>query len=174
MDKNIVNFHNIVAGWMDMEIYDHRTDESRFMRISYLQNFFNDLLMACKFLLSDITGIYEIAIDQEGFDANIRFYKYNDKTITLEINEDAFEDEKDEEGHYPEEYAPDCITYFNVNIKEFIINILHLIDSNKKDYNEGFALCPAEMVDEETEGIVKFILTNKNFGDDENEKISNT
>ena len=71
MEKNIVAFKNIVAGWLDMEIYDYRSNETRLMRISYLQPFFNDLLMACKFLLSDITGIYEIAIDQEGFDANI-------------------------------------------------------------------------------------------------------
>ena len=166
MEKNIVAFKNIVAGWLDMEIYDYRSNETRLMRISYLQPFFNDLLMACKFLLSDITGIYEIVIDQEGFDANIRFYKYSNKTITLEINEDCFEDERDKDGHYPKDYSPDFIIYFNVDIKEFITNILHLIDKNKDDYNEGFALCPAEIVDEQMEGIVKFILTNKNFEED--------
>lgn len=166
MEKNIVAFKNIVAGWLDMEIYDYRSNETRLMRISYLQPFFNDLLMACKFLLSDITGIYEIAIDQEGFDANIRFYKYGDKTITLEINEDFFEDERDDNGYYPEECISDYISYSDVNIAEFVRNIVNLIDKNKKDYNEGFALSPSEMVDEEIEGIVKFILTNKQFKED--------
>lgn len=167
MDRNIVGFYNISAGWMDMGIYDYKCNTIRKMRISYIQPFFNDLLMACKFLLSDITGIYELAIDQEGFDASIRFYKYGNKTITLEINEDCFEDEKDENGFYPTEYAPSCLTYFNISIDEFITNILHLIDTNKKDYNEGFVLCPAEVVDEEVEGIVKFILTNRNFEEEE-------
>ncbi len=167
MNKNIVGFHNIVAGWMDMEIYDYKCNSIRKMRISYIQPFFNDLLMACRFLLSDITGTYELSIDQEGFDANIRFYKYDSRTITLEINEDCFEDEKDENGYYPIEYAPSCLTYFSVDINEFITNILHLIDENKKDYNEGFALCPAEIVDEEMEEFVKFILTNRNFEEED-------
>ena len=92
--------------------------------------------------------------------------KYSSKTITLEINEDCFEDERDKDGYYPKDYSPDFIIYFNVDIKEFITNILHLIDKNKDDYNEGFALCPAEIVDEQMEGIVKFILTNKNFEED--------
>ena len=52
MNKIIVEFENISAGWLQIDIYDYRSEEIRRMRVSYLQSFFRDLYMACKFLLS--------------------------------------------------------------------------------------------------------------------------
>ena len=56
MDKIITDFSDIMAGWMNMNIYDYRTEEIRKTRVSYIQDFFDDLLMMCRFLLSPITG----------------------------------------------------------------------------------------------------------------------
>lgn len=162
MDNNIIDFKDIKAGWMNMYVYDYTDETIRKMRISYIQPFFDDLLMACKFLLSDITGIYEVAIDQEGFDASIRFYKYQDETISLEIQEDCFEDEvpyggttedwEDFDNHNP---IPTTLTYFNVSIRNFVENIVTLIDKRKQDYNEGFALTPSEELDKNLMSQVK-------------------
>lgn len=156
MNKNIVAFSDIKAGWMNMHVYDYINKETRKMRISYLQNFFDDLLMACKFLLSDITGIYEVYIDQEGFEASLKLYKYRDEQISVEIIEDFFEDElpytgssEDWDNFYKAnaDSAPTTLTYFNVEISLFVSNILMLIKKNKKDYNEGFVLSPADELD---------------------------
>lgn len=170
MDRNILDFKDIKAGWMNMYVYDYINDDIRKMRISYLQPFFDDLLMACKFLLSDINGIYEVYIDQEGFEANIRFYKYQDKTISLEINEDVFEDEvpygsstEEWEQFNGQEPIPTCLTYFNVSIKNFVENIVTLIDKHKQEYNEGFVLSPSEELDENLMSQVKKMYYEKYF-----------
>lgn len=55
MNKHIVGVSNISAGWLTLNIWDFREDRIRGMRVSYLTNFFDDLLMSCKFLLSNIT-----------------------------------------------------------------------------------------------------------------------
>ena len=180
MNKNILDFTNIKAGWMNMLVYDYRCDETRKMRISYLQPFFDDLLMACKFLLSDITGVYEVYIDQEGFEAKIRFYKY--KQIYVEIIEDCFEDEvpyngtSDEwEEFHRREPIPTALTYSNVDIDKFVGNILHLIDKHKKEYNEGFVLSPSEELDIELMNQVGKIYNDRCLSERRNnEKISDT
>ena len=149
MNKIITDFTDIKAGWMNMSVYDYRTDETRQMRISYLQDFFDDLLMACKYLLSDITGIYETYIDQEGFEAVIRFYKYQSKQISIEIREDLFEDELPYDGTSNiGEIIPTTLTYFNVNINDFVNDIIKLIEKYKNEYNEGFVLSPSNKLDE--------------------------
>lgn len=175
MDKIIMEFSNIVAGWMNMHIFDYRTEENRQLRISYLQPFFDDLLMLCKFLISDITGIYEVYIDQEGFDASIKVYKYQlnkDATMSVEIRVQKFEDEK----FFINEDTPDDFLYYhNVNIKKFINNIVTLIEKHKEEYNEGFVMSPSEELNEELLQEVKENYLNK-FGKEgeNNEKISNT
>lgn len=149
MNKIITDFTGIKAGWMNMSVYDYRTDETRQMRISYLQDFFDDLLMACKYLLSDITGIYETYIDQEGFEAVIRFYKYQSKQIAIEIREDLFEDELPYDGtSNTGEIIPTTLTYFNVNINDFVNDIIKLIEKYKNEYNEGFVLSPSNKLNE--------------------------
>ncbi|MGN1327084.1 MAG: hypothetical protein ACI4VQ_03295 [Clostridia bacterium] len=182
MNKNIIDFTDIKAGWMNMLIYDYRTDEIRKMRISYLQPLFDDLLMACKFLLSDITGIYEVYIDQEGFEAKIRLYKYQDKQISVEIIEDCFEDEipyngtSDKwESFHKRELIPTTLTYFNVDIDNFIKNILYLINKHKKEYNEGFVLSPSEELDIELVNQVKKMYGDKYLSERRgNEETSDT
>lgn len=168
MNKIIVDFSDIKAGWMNMSVYDYRSNEIRKMRISYLQPFFDDLLMACKFLLSDLTGIYEVYIDQEGFEANIRFYKYQNKQISIEINEDLFEDEIPYDGttqnweeFHKKEIIASSLTYFNVDINIFVEDILHLIQKYKKEYNEGFVLSPSEGLDDNLMNQVKQLFNNK-------------
>lgn len=183
MDKNIVAFSDIEAGWMNMHVYDYMTKEIRKMRISYLQDFFDDLLMSCKFLLGDLTGIYEIYIDQEGFEASIKFYKYTYDTISIEIIEDFFEDElpyrgssEDWDNFYKRnaDSEPTSLTYFNVNILDFVQNIITLININKKRYNEGFALSPSNEVNEDLLNQV-FQMYEQNILErrNENEEISN-
>ena len=182
MNKIIVDFSDIKAGWMNMSVYDYRSNEIRKMRISYLQPFFDDLLMACKFLLSDLTGIYEVYIDQEGFEAKMRFYKYQHKQISMEIVEDCFEDEipyngtSDEwEKFHKRELIPTILTYFNVDIDKFVENILHLIDQHKKEYNEGFVLTPSEELDIELMSQVKKMYNDRCLSERRNdEEISNT
>lgn len=148
MDKNIVDFSDIIAGWMNMNIWDYRTEEVRKTRISYVQDFFDDLLMMCKYLLSPITGIYEISIDQEGYDSAIRCYKYQlgkGSQMTVELRIARFEDEQKD---IEEELVDNILTYFNVNVGEFIENTVSLIEKYKKEYNEGFALSPSNELDE--------------------------
>jgi hypothetical protein len=175
MNKIILDFTDIGAGWMYMHIYDYINEEIRKMRISYVQPFFDDLLMACKFLLSDITGIYEVYIDQEGFEANIRLYKYQDETICVEINEDAFEDEVPYDGRdFKPEYSPTLLTYFNVDVREFVENLVLLIDRKKEEYNEGFVFTPSEQLNKELLSQVKQMYYKKYMsGGDNNEEISN-
>lgn len=182
MNNIITGFSDIKAGWMKMHIYDYRTEEEREMRISYLQPFFDDLLMACKFLLSDITGIYELYIDQEGFEANIRFYKYQNEEISIELNEDFFEDEvlyngtnQDWEDFHNQEIIPTSLSYFNVNIESFVKRIIVCIEMNKEEYNTGFVLSPSEQLNVDLFNEVKQMLYNiEIIRSEHNEKISNT
>ena len=182
MNKNILDFTNIKAGWMNMLVYDYRCDEIRKMRISYLQPFFDDLLMACKFLLSDITGVYEVYIDQEGFEAKIRLYKYQHKQISVEIIEDCFEDEvpyngtsNEWEDFHRREPIPTTLTYFNVDIDKFVENILHLINKHKKEYNEGFVLSPSEELDIKLMNQVEKMYNDRCLSERRNdEEISDT
>lgn len=148
MDKNIVDFSGFVAGWMSMHIWDYRTQEIRTTRVSYIQDFFDDLLMMCKFLLSTITGIYEINIDQEGFDSAIRCYKYQlkpDAQITVELRIPVFEDE---EWNVEKELIDNYLIYHNVSIKNFVENIINLVEKYKQEYNEGFVLTPSNRLNE--------------------------
>lgn len=148
MDKIITDFSDICAGWMNMNVYDYRTKEIRKTRVSYLLNFFDDLLMMCKFLLSPITGIYELNIDQEGYDSSIKCHRYQlgkDSQMTVELIIARFEDEDiTTEG----ELIPHTLTYFNVSVKEFINGILQLIKEHKEEYNNGFVLSPSNELDE--------------------------
>ena len=119
-ETNIVNFTDISGGWMNIEIYDYKTNSIKKMRTSYIQNIFDDLLNACKFLLSDIFGIFKIEIDQEGFFANMEFKKFReDNKFTLQIEEDYFEDEipyketdKKIDDFFDKEVIPQILTYF--------------------------------------------------------------
>lgn len=144
MENIITDFSDICAGWMNMNIYDYRTKETRKTRISYIQDFFDDLLMMCKFLLSPITGIYELSIDQEGYDSSIRCHKYQlgkNSKMTVELIIARFEDE--EMDNENEELVPHTLTYFDVSVKDFVNNIIHLIEKRKEDYNNGFVLSPS-------------------------------
>lgn len=158
MNKIIIEFENISAGWLQIDIYDYRSEEIRKMRVSYLQSFFKDLYMICKFLLSDIEGIFEIPIEQEGFEASFKFYKYEEKTIAVEITEDFFEDEIPYDGSEEEwkkfisgneDKVPSVLTYFNVEIKEFVSGVILLLGKHRTSYNEGFALTKEEEFTEE-------------------------
>ncbi len=148
MDKIITDFSDIIAGWMNMNIYDYRTEEVRKTRVSYIQDFFDDLLMMCKFLLSPITGIYEVNIDQEGYDSSIRCLRYQlgkDSEMTVELRIARFEDEP---YSIEEELVDNALTYFNVNVGDFVKNTVDLIEKYKKEYNEGFVLSPSNELDE--------------------------
>lgn len=148
MDKNIVDFSGFVAGWMNMHVWDYRSEEERKTRVSYIQDFFDDLLMMCKYLLAPITGIYEVDIDQEGYDSAIRCYKFQlgkDAQMTLELRIPVFEDEK---WNVEDELIDNYLIYHNVCIKTFVENIISLIEKYKKDYNEGFVLSPSNELDE--------------------------
>lgn len=178
MQEIIINFSDIAAGWMEMTIWDNEQEIYRQMRISYLQDFFDDLLQMCKFIQSDILGTYELYIDQEGFEANIRIYKYNnDGNIIVEINEDAFEDEVPYNSNDGEKWdnfwktiETTTLTYHKVNARNFIKQIVSLIEANKKDYNEGFVLSPSNRLNEK---LLAEVTNNTQRGED-NEKISNT
>lgn len=148
MDKIITDFSDIIAGWMNMNIYDYRTEEVRKTRVSYIQDFFDDLLMMCKFLLSPITGIYEVNIDQEGYDSSIKCLRYQlgkDSEMTVELRIARFEDEP---YSIEEELVDNVLTYFNVNVGNFVKNTVNLIERYKKEYNEGFVLSPSNELDE--------------------------
>lgn len=148
MDKIITDFSDIIAGWMNMNIYDYRTEEVRKTRVSYIQDFFDDLLMMCRFLLSPITGIYEVNIDQEGYDSSIKCIRYQlgkDSEMTVELRIARFEDEP---YSIEEELIDDVLTYFNVNVGDFVKNTVNLIEKYKKEYNEGFVLSPSNELDE--------------------------
>lgn len=148
MDKIITDFSDIMAGWMNMNIYDYRTEEIRKTRVSYIQDFFDDLLMMCRFLLSPITGIYEVNIDQEGYDSSIKCIRYQlgkDSEMTVELRIARFEDEP---YSIEEELIDDVLTYFNVNVGDFVKNTINLIEKYKKEYNEGFVLSPSNELDE--------------------------
>lgn len=148
MDKIITDFSDIIAGWMNMNIYDYRTEEVRKTRVSYIQDFFDDLLMMCKFLLSPITGIYEVNIDQEGYDSSIKCLRYQlgkDSEMTVELRIARFEDEP---YSIEEELVDNVLTYFNVNVGDFVKNTINLIERYKKEYNEGFVLSPSNELDE--------------------------
>lgn len=149
MDKVIVDFSDIKAGWMNMNIYDYHSNKIRQMRISYIQDFFNNLLMSCKFLLSDLTGIYEVYIDQEGFEAYIKFYKFNEEQISIEVGEDFFEEEllSMSVQKNKKDKSPTILTYFNVNTRNFITNIVSLIEKHRTKYDDEFALDDTEKVD---------------------------
>lgn len=148
MEKIITDFSDIIAGWMNMNIYDYRTEEVRKTRVSYIQDFFDDLLMMCRFLLSPITGIYEVNIDQEGYDSSIKCIRYQlgkDSEMTVELRIARFEDEP---YSIEEELIDDVLTYFNVNVGDFVKNTVNLIEKYKKEYNEGFVLSPSNELDE--------------------------
>lgn len=148
MDKIITDFSGIMAGWMNMHIWDYRTDEERKTRISYIQNFFDDLLMMCKFLLFPITGIYQLDIDQEGYDSSIKCYKFQlkkDAQMSVELRIPIFEDEK---YSIQDELIDNYLIYHNVCVREFITNIISLIEKYKQEYNEGFVLSPSDELDE--------------------------
>lgn len=148
MDKIITDFSDIMAGWMNMNIYDYRTEEIRKTRVSYIQDFFDDLLMMCRFLLSPITGIYEVNIDQEGYDSSIKCIRYQlgkDSEMTVELRIARFEDEP---YSIEEELIDDVLTYFNVDVGDFVKNTVNLIEKYKKEYNEGFVLSPSNKLDE--------------------------
>lgn len=148
MDKIITDFSDIMAGWMNMNIYDYRTEEIRKTRVSYIQDFFDDLLMMCRFLLSPITGIYEVNIDQEGYDSSIKCIRYQlgkDSEMTVELRIARFEDEP---YSIEEELIDDVLTYFNVDVGDFVKNTVNLIEKYKKEYNEGFVLSPSNELDE--------------------------
>lgn len=148
MDKIITDFSDIIAGWMNMNIYDYRTEEVRKTRVSYIQDFFDDLLMMCKFLLSPITGIYEVNIDQEGYDSSIKCLRYQlgkDSEMTVELRIARFEDEP---YSIEEELVDNVLTYFNVNVGDFVKNTINLIERYKREYNEGFVLSPSNELDE--------------------------
>mgnify|MGYP001087542275 CR=1 FL=1 len=154
MSKTIIDFVKIEAGWMNMQIYDNMAMSIREMRISYLQNFFDDLLGACKFLLGKNIGVYELEIDQEGFDALMRFHKYGSKVFSLEIIEDFFEDEvpyngtyEDWERFHSQEVIPTRLIYSDVEIKKFVNIILTIIYKRRDEYNEGFVLSPSDELD---------------------------
>ena len=173
MDKIIIDFSDFYGGWMNMIVYDYRSNETRKMRISYIQDFFDDLLMLCRFLLSDITGIYEVFIDQEGFDASIKVYRYDkDKDVmSVEIREQRFEDEIQNKDV---DLLDDTLYYTNVKITNFVENIINLIEKYKLEYNESFVLSPSNMLDEELlENVKKQLIKEKEWRDF-CEKTSNT
>lgn len=154
MNKTIIDFVKIEAGWMNMQVYDNMANCVREMRISYLQDFFDDLLEACKFLLGKNIGVYELEIDQEGFNALMRFHRYGGKNFHLEIVEDFFEDEvpyngtrDDWEKFHNQEVIPTTIVYKDIEIKKFVNVILTIIHKRKKEYNEGFVLSPSNELD---------------------------
>lgn len=160
MDKIITDFSEIIAGWMNMNIYDYRTEEIRKTRVSYIQDFFDDLLMMCKYLLSSISGIYELNIDQEGYDSSIKCHKYQlgkDSKMTVELIIARFEDEPYDIN---EEIVNNTLFYFNVNVGDFINNILQLVERHKQEYNEGFVLSPANKLDEK---LLKEIKSKYNY-----------
>lgn len=148
MYKPIMNFSGFVGGWMNMHIWDYRTEEERKTRISYIQDFFDDLLMMCKYLLSPITGIYEVFIDQEGYDSSIRCNKYQtglDAEISVELRIPVFEDE----GKTENELVDNWLYYNNIYIRDFVGDILSLIKEYKDDYNRGFVLSPSNELNED-------------------------
>lgn len=144
MYKPITDFSGFIGGWMNMHIWDYRIEKERKTRVSYIQNFFDDLLMMCKYLLSPITGIYEVFIDQEGYDSSIRCIKYQtgaDAQISVELRIPVLEDEN---RKINDELVDNWLYYNNIYIKDFVEDILDLIEKYKKDYNEGFVLSPAD------------------------------
>ena len=173
MNKPIVDFSGFIGGWMNMHIWDYRTEEERETRVSYIQNFFDDLLMMCEYLLSPITGIYEVFIDQEGYDSSIRCVKYQtglNAQISVELRIPVFEDE---DRTIKDELVDNWLYYNNIYIKDFVGDILHLIKKYKNQYNEGFVLSPSDELDEKL--FSKVIKEYDNFLKEENyEEISNT
>lgn len=157
MKKIITDFTDIIAGWMNINIYDYTTESIRKTRVSYLQNFFDDLVMLGRFVLSPITGKYVLELEQEGYESSIIIHKYNNASkhkINVELEIDRFEDEPHtifEDDNYSCHY----LSYNDVDIKEFIGNIIELIEKHKKEYNEGFILCPADKLNEESFNILK-------------------
>ena len=173
MYKPITNFSGFVGGWMNMHIWDYRTEEERKTRISYIQDFFDDLLMMCKYLLSPITGIYEVFIDQEGYDSSIRCEKYqvgNDAQITVILRIPVFEDDNWEET---DDIVDNWLFYNNIHIRDFVGDILSLIKEYKDDYNRGFVLSPSNELNEDLFDEVRdeynIFLKEGNY-----EEISNT
>lgn len=149
MYKPITNFSGFIGGWMNMHVWDYRTEEERKTRISYIQDFFDDLLMMCKYLLSPITGIYEVFIDQEGYDSSIRCEKYqvgNNAQITVALRIPVFEDDN---WKVTDDIVDNWLTYNNVYIREFVGDLLYLIDKYREDYNEGFVLSPSNKLNED-------------------------
>ena len=165
MDKIITDFSGFVGGWMNMHIWDYRTEEERETRVSYIQDFFDDLLMMCKYLLSPITGIYEVFIDQEGYDSSIKCYKYQlgkNAQMTVELRVPVFEDE-----HWTvnNETVDNFLIYHNVCIRDFVKNIIRLIEKYEQDYNEGFVLSPSNRLDKrllkQVKSTYKYLLRRK-------------
>lgn len=144
----IIGFSDIIAGWMNMEVYDYRTDEIRKTRVSYIQDFFDDLLMMCKFLLSPITGTYMVEIDQEGYESSIicrRYQLRHNAEMSLELRIPVFEDE---DYHIEDELIDNKLYYYNIPVKDFVKHIINLIEKNRIEYNEGFVLSPSNKLDE--------------------------
>lgn len=172
MYKPITDFSGFIGGWMNMHIWDYRIEKERKTRVSYIQNFFDDLLMMCKYLLSPITGIYEVFIDQEGYDSSIRCNKYQtglDAKISVELRIPVFEDE----GKTENELVDNWLYYNNIYIRDFVGDILCLIEKYKKDYNEGFVLSPSDKLDEDLFNEVKKEYSNF-LKEDIYEEISHT
>lgn len=173
MEKVITDFSDFIGGWMKMYLWDYRTNEERPIRVSYIQDFFDDLLMMCRYLTSSITGIYEVFIDQEGFDSSIKINKYqtgSNAIVSIEIRTPIFEDE---EYPYNEDFTDNWLYYNEISIKDFVKNILFLIDKYKNDYNEGFILSSSHKLNEKLFYKAKkeynIFLKEVNY-----EKISNT
>ena len=172
MYKPITDFSGFIGGWMNMHIWDYRIEKERKTRVSYIQNFFDDLLMMCKYLLSPITGMYEVFIDQEGYDSSIRCNKYQtglDAKISVELRIPVFEDE----GKTENKLVDNWLYYNNIYILDFVGDILCLIEKYKKDYNEGFVLSPSDELDEDLFNEVKKEYSNF-LKEDIYEEISHT
>lgn len=144
----IIGFSDIIAGWMNMKVYDYRTDEIRKTRVSYIQDFFDDLLMMCKFLLSPITGTYMVEIDQEGYESSVicrRYQLKHNAEMSLELRIPVFEDE---DYHIEDELIDNRLYYYNIPVRDFVKHIIDLIETNRMEYNEGFVLSPSNKLDE--------------------------
>lgn len=174
MQPNIVDFTDIMAGWLNVEIYDPRYEQIRKMRVSYVQPFFEDMLMACKFLLSDITGIYEVYLDQEGFEGHFRFYKYRYDLFIFEVGEEQFEDELPRLEDDVFDVGKEIISYFDVSIKDFVEHIIFLIKLHTKEYNEGFVFSPADEFNINLLQEIEMLFKKDFIGGENIEEVSDT
>ena len=82
--------------------------------------------------------------------------------MTVELRIPIFEDE-----HWTinNEIVDNFLIYHNVCIRDFVSNIISLIEKYEQDYNEGFVLSPSNRLNKrllkQVKGIYKYLIRRK-------------